>query len=431
MKKPAESTLHIEWTPGWIRILDRVTGKIAQGETFDDLAQILAGQRHALVGVGRSHVFLKSTRLPRASVDDLRRILGVQVAQLFPLPPDQLAFDFVQTSDQTAEGCLTIVAAVRADDLRMLRADLKRAGLSASRIVPMSLAAPAVAARAGTTNALVVEQEADGLSLDVVMDGSVRFSRVTSALADPAGEVQRTLAAARADDATVIAVGVVDLPRATTSEESSLGLLHLAPPFNFELTEDRVLADRKRVAARMRMASLMAAAAVLLVALVWSNRQDEVEQLARANGKMARQMTLSRSILSTESGKASKLAAANDSLTRAFAPAQPISDIAAVVTDSLPAGVWLTGLTIERGKPVDIRGASKSSDEVGLFVNNLSASPRFRDVKLVFANSAMIGKAPVVQFNVSATGVGNLPMPTEQKTTHTAIQSGTTKGSAS
>jgi Tfp pilus assembly protein PilN len=431
MTKSVESPLHIEWTPEWVRVQNITTGQIVKGDSFEDVSQMLSGHRVAVVGVGRSHVFVKSARLPRASVEDLRRILGVQVSQLFPLPADQLAFDFVQTSDQTAEGCLTVVAAMRADDLRNLRAALKRAGISASRIVPVSLATPAVAARAGKTNALVVEQQGDDLCLDVVVDGNVRYSRVTSALTDPLGEVQRTLAASRAADVAVIAVGSVDIPNSTPSLDSALSLLHLAPPFNFELSEDRVIADKKRVASKMRMASLMAAAAVLLVALVWSNQQDELAKVTLAQGKIARQIALKRSILSTEAGKASKLGAASDDLDRAFNPAQPVSDIAAVVTDSLPAGAWLTGLTVERGKPLDIRGASKTSDDVGHFVDNLSASPRFRDVKLVFANSALIGKEPVVQFNISATGVGNLPMPTAAKGNHSLAPTGTASGGPS
>jgi len=153
--------------------------------------------------------------------------------------------------------------------------------------------------------------------------------------------------------------------------------------------------------------------------------------VTQQQGKLARQMALNRSILSTESGKASKLTATNAALTTAFQPAQPLSDIAGVITDSLPSGAWLTGLTVERGKPVDIRGASKTSDDVGRFVDALSGNPRFRDVKLVFANSAMIGKAPVIQFNVTATGVGNLPMPSDQKKTLGPAAATTTNGGAS
>jgi Tfp pilus assembly protein PilN len=100
---------------------------------------------------------------------------------------------------------------------------------------------------------------------------------------------------------------------------------------------------------------------------------------------------------------------------RAFEPAQPLSDLAAVVDDSLPPGAWLTGLSIERGKPLQMRGAARTADDVARFMDTLGATSRFRDVKLVFANSARIDETPVVQFSVTAVGVGNLPMPAPVK----------------
>lgn len=382
-----------------------------------DLGEILEGHRSAIVGIGRSQVFLRSARLPKAAQEDLQRILSVQLDQYFPLPADQLSFDFVQTADQTSEGCLTVVAAMRADDLRNLRAALKQAGLRATRIVPISLAAPAVVSRAGLTDAIVVEREAAGLALDVVQNGIVRSSRVTSASANAAGEVQRTAASARAPEIAAIAVGSVELPGAKPGLDTTLSQLHTAPPFYFELAEDRLHAAKKRADARNRMAGLLLTTALLLFAVVWSGRQDQATKAGRAQGAITRQMTVTQSIVNTESTNAAKLIAVDAALDRAYKPAQPLSDIAALVTDALPPGAWLTGLTLERGKPLDIRGATKNADDVAKFVDNLGASSRFRDVKLVFANSALIGKIPVVQFSVSATAVGNLPLPTQDRKT--------------
>jgi hypothetical protein len=48
-------------------------------------------------------------------------------------------------------------------------------------------------------------------------------------------------------------------------------------------------------------------------------------------------------------------------------------------------------------------------------VEKLGANGRFRDVKLVFANAADIGTTPIVQFNLTADAVGNLPMPVPPK----------------
>src|SRR5262249_35151904 len=106
----------------------------------------------------------------------------------------------------------------------------------------------------------------------------------------------------------------------------------------------------------------------------------------------------------------------------------PLSDLVAVTADSLPPGAWMTGLTIERGKPLQIRGAAKTANDVARCVDALGATRRFRDVKLVFANSARIEEKPAVQFNITAVGVGNLPMPEPQKRSKKAARSPASTG---
>ena len=224
-------------------------------------------------------------------------------------------------------------------------------------------------------------------------------------------EAEKTLAAARAEDLPVITVGGVDLPGAVPSLDTALNVLHEAPPFDFELSEDRVREVRQQVAARTRLAVLMIVSALLLVLLVWVDRQDAVAVVKHSQGAWARQLTTQESIQNAETAQAGEVVAAQNTLHRAFRPAQPLSDISAVVDDSLAPGAWLTGLNVERGKPLDIRGTTKTAGDVTRLVDALSANPRFRDVRLVFANSALVGKVPVVQFNVSAVCVGNLPMP--------------------
>ncbi len=423
MTKKAAATLHIEWTPGWVRAVNSVTGASAEAGTVGELGSVLGGQRHALIGIGRSLVFLKAVRLPKAAPDDLRRILGVQSGQIFPLPAGQLAFDFVQTADVTSEGCLTIVAAVRAEDLAKLRVELKQAGLTPSRILPVALAAPAVASRAGVKDALVVERSPLGVSIDVVQDGSVRFSRTAALDADIEAEAQRTLAAARAGTLPIVATEGVTVPGSFTSSGTCLGLLHEAPAFGFALAEDLANESRKRVASRTRLAVLLTVSAILLATMVWMDRQDALAKVKRDEGQLTAQLTKQKAIQSAAITSASNATAVQSSLKTAFEPGQSLSDVVAVVGDSLPKSVWLTGLTVERGKRLQIRGTAKESGDVATLVNALGANPRFRDVKIVFANSAQIDKTPVVQFNVTAVCVGNLPMPEPQKVVRRAAAS--------
>lgn len=405
-----QSPVHVEWTPGGVRAVNIATRETAEAARLSDLGPILSGHGRPLIGIGRRDVFLKSVRLPKADPDDLRRILGVQLGQLFPLPPDQLSFDFFQTADQTSEGCLTVVAAMRGEDLKRLGADLKGAGLTAARVLPVALGAPAVAASAGQADALVLEAGATGLALDVVRGGVLVFSRVVPGPSDTEAEAKRTLAAAQAGALPVVAAGEAGLTEALPGFGTSLSLLHEAPPFAFRLAEDRAREGKKQAGERTRLAVLLALSALLLVALVWADRQEAQAAAKRRQGALARQLTHLRSVQNAEAADAQKVMAVQDVLGRAFGPAQPLGDVVAVVGDRLPSGVWLTGLGAERGKPLQIRGTATAPGDVPRVVHALGASPRFRDVRLVFANSVTVGKARLVEFDVSAVCVGNLPL---------------------
>jgi Tfp pilus assembly protein PilN len=407
--------LHIEWTPHWVRAISLATGESAEAQTIADLGSFLNGHRGTIVGIGRSSVFLKTLRLPKASPDDLRRILDVQISQHFPLPASELSFDFVQTADQTVDGYLTMVAAIRSSDLRQVRDELRAAGLSVERILPIALGSIAIAARYRLPTALIAEATPNGVGLDVVAGGTLVYSRIAPAAGAPLEEAQRTMSAARTPDAPIITVGDVELP-GEPSMQSPLALLAEAGPFDFELTEDRIRESNRRVAARMRVAVAMLLAAILGVQLVGVFRERDAKAVNRVQTAFAGWSTKQKSIRSTEVTKAARLVEIQHSMQRAFGPAQPLSDITSVVADSLPSGAWLTGLTIERGKPLQVRGTAKTGEDIAKFVDSLGANPRFRDVRLVFANSALIGKVPVVEFNVSATCVGNLPMPTPSRT---------------
>ncbi|MGC4044512.1 MAG: PilN domain-containing protein [Armatimonas sp.] len=395
-------TLNIEWTPGRVRALDLITGKEASGVSLGDLGPILAGHRDALVGIGRGATFLKTVALPKAAPAELRALLQVRLGQLFPLPADQLAFDFVQTDTVGPDGVETLVVAMRATDLKQLQTELAQANLKADRILPAALSAPLVA---GQKDALVVERGPLGISLDVVQDGTVRLSRSAPADADGAQEVRRTLAAA----------GLESLP--VIESVDTLRKLADAPALTFELSEDREKAARKKVQDRTRFGVLLLASGLLLAALIWADRGDEYAKVRKSEGTWDRNLSKLRSIKDLETKKAQAATGLETTLKQAFEPGQHLSDAITVLGESLPQGVWLTGLTVERGKPFQIRGTAHQTAEVAGLVESMSANRRFRDVKLVFANEGKIKDTKIVQFNLTAFPVGNLPMPEPPKKT--------------
>ena len=127
-------------------------------------------------------------------------------------------------------------------------------------------------------------------------------------------------------------------------------------------------------------------------------------------------MTLLRSVQDADTAEAQKVRPCRTSWTGLLPRPSRSSDIVSVVGDSLPPGTWLTGLGVERGKRLQIRGTAKSPGDVPRVVHALGVSPRFRDVRLVFANSVPIGKARLVEFDISAVCVGNLPLSEPDKT---------------
>ena len=414
-RSPAAPPIHVSWTPGSVEVVNAATGARAAAASLTDLRAFWNGNKSVLVGVGRSLVFLKTARLPKAAPDDLRRILGIQMAQLFPLPAELLSFDFIQTSDHNGDGYLTLIGAVRSEDLRRLKLELREAGVQAIRILPLSLAAPAAAASAGVPNAIVAAPDPGGLGLDVVQDGIIRFSRLASLDSDIAVEAQRTMAAAQSGALPLVAAGNLTLPSGLTSRADLLTLLDQAPPFAFELAEERVLEAKKRITARTRLAIMMTVSAILLCLLAFLDQNDAARAVQRSNANWARQSKRLQALEGAQTDKAATAIHIQETLHSAFEPAQPLSDLVAYVADQAPPGAWLTGVGVERGKLVQIRGTAKTSSDVTQFVNTLGASPRFRDVKLVFASTGTIAAVPVVQFNVTAIAVGNLPMPTPAK----------------
>ena len=399
MKGRALPTLHLEWAPGSVLALDRADSRRERGADIAELGRFIKGHKEALVGVSRSCVFLKTVRLPKATPEELRRLINLRLGQLFPLPAGELAFDAFQTDDHSPEGWLTVVGAMRAQDLVKLRSELTAAGLKATRIFPTALAAPAVA---GRPDALVVDKLPNGLALDVVEGGVVRFSRVAPEEANPGHEAQRTLMAA--------GVGTLESVQGRT-----LDALHLAPEFSFTLNEDRARQDQKQLAGKTRLSVLILVSSLMLAGFLWLEHAEAQSKVDKANVRWESQLKKLRTIRDAEQAKANRATTVKNSLERAFQTAQPLSDITLAASSALPSGAWLIGVNTERGKPLQLRGTATNGQQVATLVEALSTSPRFRDVRLVFANAAKIAETPVVQFNVAATAVGNLPLPTPEK----------------
>src|SRR5579871_2438212 len=101
----------VEWSPTQVSYIGS-NHERHFADSFEELVAVLPS-RDIVVAVSRRNAFLRATRVPNAPKAEVRRILQVQIGQLFPIAAHDLSFDFHLANDVNAEGRLAIVAAVR------------------------------------------------------------------------------------------------------------------------------------------------------------------------------------------------------------------------------------------------------------------------------------------------------------------------------
>jgi Tfp pilus assembly protein PilN len=163
-------------------------------------------------------------------------------------------------------------------------------------------------------------------------------------------------------------------------------------------------------ARRTHLAIILSVLALVAVAFVYFDRA----RLSAAISK--REASASTSLEAMRNKRDSILDELNEAngmekvLERGFHPGQRLGDVAALVSNRLPANAWLTNLSISRGQALTVRGTAMSGEDVTSYVSALTQEPRFREVRLIFANNALIESTPVIQFSASAFPIGNLPL---------------------
>ena len=418
MKAPDLAPLIVEWSPSQVIAFEPTSKRAQRGETIAQAISGFSTSRDVLATVSRRSAFVKTARIPNVEPDETRLILDTLVAGLFPIPPAEVSYDFRLSGDLNTEGRLTLVGAVRSSDLRSLHEQAKAAGVQASRVVPAALGSVLLAENLGHLDCAVAQQTEDGLAIDLIAGGELRYSRVCAMPVSHAGieaEVARTFAAAGLPCSPTLAAGGLPFAEADLHAKTSSMEAFALPSarnlrFNVETTETiraRVKAQRSQ---RLRVSLLVLTVSVLLGVAVLMERDAETRKVQSFvdywNGVVNRK----RVIRKHEESRVAANQGYADVVSRAFTPGQYFSDVVTLISNTAPPTVWLTGITLERGKPLIMRGISTNSNAVADYVAKLSAEPRLRDVKLVVANNATIDKTPVVQFSVSAFPVGNLPL---------------------
>lgn len=405
--------LVVEWSPRGVQVYD----PRSQSTNLLDNLSGLTGYSGvtAIIAVSRRSVFIRTARVPNASREEVRMILGNRMDDLFPIVGTDIAFDFVLGEDVNSEGRLATIAAMPATELSRLLSEARSAGLRVERVIPAALGSEILVKSLNRTSAVVLQPADGGIGIDAVNHKQICVSRVVAQGSNLPGEVGRTLGMIEEQTADVIALGGLMYPGASVElKETALSAISVVPVeslvFNIEDPSAIAQRNRSQQELRLRQSALVAAAAVLLAVYVFVDRSDAASQVDLQIAKNNASLQKKRSERAQAEADALKATAKQTDLERAFLPAQPMGDILTVMSNRLPEGAWLTGISLERGKPVVVRGTAKKSTAVADYLSKLGKDARLRDVKLVFANNVEVDQIPVVNFSVSAFPLGNIPI---------------------
>jgi hypothetical protein len=407
----------VEWSPNGAQSFEPMSKRRSAGATISSLG--LSPNGHTTVlAVSRRTAFVKPTHVPNTGEAEIRQVLQMRLGQLFPVAPGELAYDLWLTGSVTSEGRLAVVCGVQSETLRALNLQASQAGIKSSLVVPAGLGSVLLARSLGMRDCTVVEKCAEGFAIDIVVSGELRWSRVVPgnvSKSELENEIDRTHAMSEIPRGALVAAGDLTLDSAAVGTAAST-LEMLASPqtqgLGVRLELPETVANRRagRDSTRLRRAAMLAVLACLVWGKVGYDAAGSSAALAKVEAGRQKSVRQERALLSQAQSERAKASKVNEILTRALKPAQSFGDIMAVVANDAPGGLWLAGVNMERGKPIILRGTAMTSETVAVYLQKLASEPRFRDVKLIFANNGLIDTTPVVQFSVSAHAIGNLPV---------------------
>lgn len=412
----------VEWSLGLARAYNPATRQTATAPTLAEALTKVGAAGPVGLCLGRRVSFVRETHVPAVDKSELRLIVNVQLESLFPAVRTELAFDYDLGTQRYDDGVQATVCAVPADNLRLAIGQVVAAGASVAWTAPTALGAIHVARLAGHDDAIVVEEEGGFLHLDIVRHGMLVYSRSAVAPAsreERQAEVSRTLASYGLPSAAVIAVGETDLGTdVRTAKEGTLEAMsaHDKAEINIELPEAIVGKIKRASAAKSRLALFLWLAVLCVAGLAYIDREEAARAAAEIESKRDREVKGLDTTVGLYTTELERLNSTSESLDLAFQPAQTVGDVLTLVSNSAPSEIWLSGITFERGKPLQVRGVALSGEAVSAYVSALALETRFRDVQLVFANNSEIDGRPVVQFAITAHVVGNLPLDEDRGT---------------
>jgi hypothetical protein len=362
--------------------------------------------------------------VPDLRSGELERVIALKLGPLLPLPPSETVFGFRLGSNAGSEGRCATVGAVRTELLRQILEACTESGLRVRAVLPIAFGSWLAARSIGLKDCAVVSVEGTALAIDLIRSGELCYSRSIPLSESPTEnlqEIEATFEIAETEPGPILSLGSVDLdgeqrdPR-TPSEFFTDPHTIDRMLFSLELPETSRQRRSRSLQQSARRATIAAALALAVSGWTWYHKSD---QARKSQHEAVVQQVLEQKLAAKRTAddeKASQLSSAALVLDQAFSPAQRMGDVVCALSNRTPKDTWLTGLSLERGKRLLLRGECLDGKLVPTFVDNLSKDSRFSGIKLVFAQTARIGQRKVVRFSISAHVNGNLPIgkfPTE------------------
>ncbi len=406
------------WSPTSVTLYDPITTQLFHGATLADVATNVPSGRELVVAISQRNTFIRTIPVPNVPKAELIKIISLKLVPLLPVGGQDYVSGFRIGVGIQGDPRVAIVGAVRADQLKAVDADVKRAGLTVRAVLPFAFASWLLAKERSLSECAVVVEAGDSLSIDIVRGGELRYTRsipLPETDEEFQDEVDRTFRIAEMGPVPVLATGGVNVladmtdPRPLVHQFSDASAIekHLFSLEPLEKTLAREARIRRSVSGR---AIAAAAVAVILGAYVaLSTRTTLLKNAETLKFKLETEKKI-KDDARTAIAKSDRIHDSAKVIDAAFNPAQKFTDVIEVLGGNSSPKSWFTGLTLERGKLVLIRGNAMDGKTVAEYVTELSQDKRFRGMRLVFANKATIGKKPVVQFAISGHVVGNLPL---------------------
>jgi hypothetical protein len=345
-------------------------------------------------------------------------VLALNLGPHVPIDVKDCVVGFRLVSKSGEKGRLAIVGAMRSQSLKKIREEAAVTGLQLKAVLPIAFTSWLAARKRSLASCAVVRTNDDLLTIDIIDQNELQYSRSVPVPDSPAAvdqQIARTFSIAEISPGPTISYASSHLNSQIVEEKDPLDFLSDLKTierdlFTFELTEESAARETRRNMWVATRAVLAVCAAIGFGVFTYFDRFYANPASKKQSEQAQKALDKAKTIKATEDVRNVQALASRDILDMAFKPSQTYADVITVLGAKAAKSSWLTGATLQRGRPMLIRGTATNGKDVANYVQLLALNPRFREVKLVSASKSTYGKVPVVEFVVSGYAMGLLPV---------------------